>query len=118
MQKEVVMGVVLAPILEGKLEAWKAWCEDLQGPQKEAVADFNRRYGLTRHSSWLTETPAGPVAIAIHEDPGAEELMPKLAGSQNEFDIAFKQALLDIHGMDVTQPPPGPMPELYFDSSG
>jgi len=37
--------------------------------------------------------------------------MPKLAASRNEFDILFKEHLLAVHGMDVTQPPPGPMPE-------
>ena len=112
------MGVILAPILEGQLDAWKEWCADLQGAHKEAIVDFNRRYGLTRHAAWLTETPAGPAAIALHEGPGGDELMPKLAASQNEFDILFKEHLLAVHGMDVTQPPPGPMPELYFDTSG
>ncbi|HJO83709.1 MAG: hypothetical protein QGG34_14035 [SAR202 cluster bacterium] len=43
--------------------------------------------------------------------------MPKLAASQNEFDVSFEQSLLGIHGLDVTQPPPGPMPELLLDSS-
>jgi hypothetical protein len=112
------MGVVLAPILEGQLDAWKKWCADLQGPQKEAVADFNKRYGLTRHASWLAETPAGPMVIALHEGPGSDELMPKLAASDNAFDISFKEHLLAVHGMDVTQPPPGPMPKNYFDSTG
>ncbi|MDP6073305.1 MAG: hypothetical protein QGG34_17435 [SAR202 cluster bacterium] len=111
------MGVILAPILDGKVDAWKSWIGELEGPKKDALSDFNRRYGLTRHAAWLAETPGGPVAVALHEGPGSEELMPKLAGSQNKFDVSFKQALLDFHGMDVTQPPPGPMPELYFDSS-
>ena len=112
------MGVILAPILEGKLEAWKAWIGELAGSQKEALADFNRRYGLTRHAAWLTETPSGPFVIALHEGPGSDELMPKLGPSQIAFDISFKEHLKEIHGMDVTQPPPGPMPELYLDSSG
>jgi len=37
--------------------------------------------------------------------------MPKLAASRNEFDILFKEHLLAVHEMDVTQTPPGPMPE-------
>ena len=112
------MGVVLAPILEGKLETWKAWVAELEGSQKEALAEFNRRYGLTRHAAWLTETPGGPAVIALHEGPGSDEFMPKLGPSQIAFDISFKERLKEIHGLDVTQPPPGPMPELYLDSSG
>jgi hypothetical protein len=53
----------------------------------------------------------------LHEGPGSDDLMPKLAASQNEFDVSFEQSLLGIHGLDVTQPPPGPMPELLLDSS-
>ena len=75
------MGVVLAPIVEGKLETWKAWCAELTGPRKEEMADFNRRYGLTHHRSWLAETPGGPAVIALHEGPGSDEFMPKLAAS-------------------------------------
>lgn len=112
------MGVVLAPILKGQLDAWKAWIGELEGSKKEALADLNRRYGLTRHASWLTETPGGPAVIALHEGPGSDDFMPKLGASQNEFDIWFKERLQDVHGLDVNQPPPGPMPELYLDSSG
>ena len=112
------MGVILAPILEGQLDAWKSWCEELQGSQKDAVADHNRRFGLTRHAAWLAETPAGPMAIALHEGPGVDDYMHKLAESQNEFDLKFKEILLNVHGMDFNQPPPGPMPELYFDTTG
>jgi len=25
---------------------------------------------------------------------------------------------MEVHGMDITQPPPGPMPEKYVDSAG
>ncbi len=114
---EDVTGVILAPIIEGKLDAWKSWIQELEGPQKDALADFNQRYGLTRHAAWLAETPAGPMAVVLHEGPGSDDLMPKLAASQNEFDVSFEQSLLGIHGLDVTQPPPGPMPELLLDSS-
>ena len=112
------MGVVLAPIIQGKLDTWKQWVHELSGglPGQE-LADFNRRYGLTRHAAWLVETPSGPAVIALHEGPGADELMQKLAPSQHRFDISFKEKLKELHGMDVTQPPPGPMPELYLDSS-
>lgn len=96
------MGVILAPILEGQLDAWKEWCADLQGAHKEAIVDFNRRYGLTRHAAWLAETPAGPAVIVLQEGPGGGEVMPKLAASQNEFDILFKEHILAVHGMDLT----------------
>ena len=42
--------------------------------------------------------------------------MAKLGPSQHEFDTWFKEKILEVHGLDVTKPPPGPMPELYLDS--
>ena len=50
------------------------------------------------------------------EGPGSDDFMPKLAASQHEYDVSFKEMILDVHGMDVTQPPPGPLPKLYLDS--
>ena len=110
------MALIVTPILDGKVDAWKQWIADLQGSRSNDLTDMNKRYGLTVHSAWLAQTPSGAVVVAIHEGPGSGEFMPKLAPSLNEFDIMFKQKLLEVHGMDVNQPPPGPMPELYLDS--
>ena len=113
------MGVILAPIVEGKLEDWKAWTRDeLMCSRSEEFKDFNSRYGLTRHAAWLAETPTGPVVIALHQGSGEEDFMPQLAASDKEFDGWFRDKIKVMHGLDVTQPPPGPMPELYTDSGG
>ncbi|MDA1348910.1 MAG: hypothetical protein O3A47_08585 [Chloroflexi bacterium] len=108
------MGVILVPIVEGKLDVWKQWIGELNGSRQREFASFNSRYGLIKHEAWLAETPAGPVVIAIHEGPGSDDLMPKLGPSQDSFDVWFKGKLNDIHGMDVTQPPPGPMPVRHL----
>jgi hypothetical protein len=111
------MGVVLAPIVDGKLDAWKEWIAEMQGAKSEEFKDFNRRYGLTRHAAWLAETPMGPMVIALHEGPGSDGFIANVGASDNEFDkVWFNQKLIEIHGMDTSQPPPGPMPELYLDS--
>lgn len=107
-------GVVLAPIVEGNLDAWKAWIGELNGSRQEEFASFNSRYGLTKHEAWLAETPASPAVIAIHEGPGSDDLMPKRGPSQESFDVWFKSKLVELHGMDVTQPPLGPMPARYL----
>ena len=49
------MPVILAPILEGKLQAWEDFARQLSGPKFE---DLNSRHGLTRHAAWLAETLA------------------------------------------------------------
>ena len=102
------------PIVEGKLDTWKQWIEELNGSRKQEFSSFNSRYGLTKHEAWLAQTPAGPMVIAIHEGPGSGDFMPKLGPSQDSFDVSFKEKLMEIHGLDVTQPPPGPMPVRHL----
>ena len=64
------MAVILAPIVEGKLQDWKDWAGEWNGSKE--LEDFNNRYGLTRHAAWLAETPAGPMVIVLLEGPGAD----------------------------------------------
>jgi hypothetical protein len=104
------MGLVIAPVKEGKLEEWKKWAKSFSGDQKKAFDDFNKKHGLTRHDAWLAETPNGPVVVALHEGPGAETFMMNVAKSTDKFDIDFKEKLAELHGMDLSGPPPGPMP--------
>ena len=47
------MGLVVVPILDGKLNAWKQWIEEVNGPRRADIEDFNRRHRLTRHRAWL-----------------------------------------------------------------
>ena len=107
-----------APILEGKLDTWKQFAEDWANSGAGAGADYNQRHGLTRHRTWLTETPSGPAVIVLTEGSGAGEELMKVATSDHEDDVRFREFVKDVHGMDLTQPPPGPLPELVFDLGG
>ena len=110
------MGIIVAPILKGKLETWKEWIKEMSGPRKKELQDFNRRYGLTRHAAWLAETPAGTMVVALHQGPGGDEFMANVGPSKHEFDVWFKETIKEVHGFDLTQPPPGPPPTLFLDS--
>jgi len=105
------MGLVIAPLKKDKLADWRKWAESLSGEQKEAFDDFNRKYGLTRHDAWLSETPMGPVVVALHEGPGSDSFMQDVGKSNDSFELHFKEKLMEFHGMDLNAPPPGPMPE-------
>ena len=57
----------------------KSWIKDLNGPQADEFRDFNKRYGLTRHAAWLTETPMGQAVIALHEGPRSDSFLTSVA---------------------------------------
>jgi hypothetical protein len=40
-----------------------------------------------------------------------------LATSHDPFDVEFRAFLLDVYGLDLSQPPPGPLPEQVLDWS-
>ena len=103
------MGLVVVPIENNKVEAWKDWAKSLANEKSSEFSDFNKKYGLTRHDAWLAETPGGAVVVALHEGPGADEFMSKIAQSNGSFESYFKEKLKDFHGMNFDGPPP-PMP--------
>lgn len=104
------MGLVVVPIKEGKLEAWKSWNKRFSLERRNEFEDLNKRYGLTRHNVWLAQTPVGAMAVVLHEGPGSDTFMQDLAKSENSFDVWMKESIEDFHGMDLGAPPPLPMP--------
>ncbi|WP_340114007.1 hypothetical protein [Maribellus mangrovi] len=110
------MGLVIVPLKKDKLGEWKKWADSLNGDQKQAFDEFNKKHGITRHDAWLAETPEGPVVVALHEGPGADDFMQNVADSQGSFEVDFKEKLMEYHGMDLAGPPPGPMPVKMISS--
>ena len=104
------MAVVLVPVASDKAGPWKAFAEELTGPKKAEFSEFNARYQLTKHEAWWCETQAGYFVVAIHEGAGADSFLKKLGASNHKFDTWFRDKLQDIHHMDLSKPPPGPMP--------
>lgn len=60
---------------------------------------------------WLVQTPEGPLAVVNHEGPGEADFMQKVTTSDHPFDKWFRNSISGFHGIDFSQPPPGPMPE-------
>lgn len=103
------MAAMAAPIAPGKLDAWEAWIAELKGPRKAEFDDMNQRMGLTGHRVWLQQTPDGHhLAIIVHDGPGADAFMGKVMTSDHEFDAWFRGNVAEVHGMDLSAPPPPP----------
>jgi hypothetical protein len=112
------MGLVLVPIVPEKLESWKEWINEISTTKIDEFNDFNSRMNLSGHKVWLAQTPGGPMAVVSHEGPGGDEMMQKLAASDHPFDQWFMERVSEFHGMDFSQPPPGPMPEQMINWVG
>ena len=103
------------PLLSGKTEAWKRWVQDMAGARLREFQASRKRLGITREASFLQQTPQGDMAILYIETEDIARALQGLATSQNPFDVLFRQKTQELFGFDLTQPPPGPLPETVFD---
>ena len=80
--------------------------EELMGSRREEYQESRRMLGIHRELAWHQETPDGTVAVVYIEadDPGAA--MVGIGSSEEPFDRWFRERMSDIHGLDLTQPPP------------
>ena len=108
------LGMAL-PLLPGKTESWKRWTQEMAGPRLSEYQASRQHLGITREASFLQQTPQGDMAVLYIEAEDIIRVFQGLASSQEPFDVLFRQRTQEFFGFDLTQPPPGPLPETVFD---
>ena len=97
------------PVLPGKD------ARDIATEMKSRPREYEqsrRRLGITMERAYLQHTPMGDFVTAYIEAEGdVLEKFGKLATSDLDIDRYFVKAVKEIHGADLTQPMPGPLPE-------
>ena len=104
-----------APILPGKLETWQEFNKELDGARHDEFIASRKRHGITRQRVWHQQTPMGDFAVIHVQGPNAETMMPQIGASTDPFGVWFRGKVMEIHGLDMTQPPPGPPPALVHE---
>ena len=102
------------PALPGVGDKLRTLADECRGPRRAEFEDFHRRTGLTHEAWFLQQSPQGELFIlTLDGDPvGAVQ---KLAASEHPFDRWFKERSREVHGVDFSQPLPGPPPEQVFE---
>jgi hypothetical protein len=106
------MNVIAVPLIENKVQAWKAWTRECQGRRREEFEAFNERMELTLHRAWLTKGREQPLVIVVYDGPGADTFLEKLAKSNEPFDKWFRERISEYHGIDFSKPVVAPSAEL------
>lgn len=107
--------VNVSPILPGKTEEWRAFVRELTGPRQEQFAESRRKAGV-RERTFLQTSPLGDLVIVALEGEDPAGAFQQMMEQDDEFTRWFLDQVQRVHGVDVTQPPPGPPPELVADS--
>jgi len=97
------------PVLPGKD------ARDIATEMKSRPREYEqsrKRLGITMERAYLQHTPMGDFVTSYIEAEGdLGEAFGKLATSDLDIDRYFAQAVREIHGADLSQPMPAPLPE-------
>jgi hypothetical protein len=116
-------GIVLTfPILAGKVEAWRRFCQELSGSRQKPYEASRQRLGITRERLALVETAFGSTAVTTLEAPDVDQALGQIIASLLPFDIWYRERLQELHGINLagyeqfSQPAPLPQnQEVFFD---
>ncbi len=104
------------PLPPGRTDAWRRFMDELKGRRRAELQDMLRRAQLTQHNFYLQQMPQGDIAIVYLEGDVAHAFH-HFATSNHPFERWVRQQVLETEGVDLTQPPPGPLPEAVLEAS-
>ncbi len=103
------------PILPSKTEQWKHFSQEMAGPRHREYEASRKRLGISREVAYLQQTPQGDMAVVYFEVQDIPSVFEGFGRSQEPFDVWFREQVKEIHGLDFSEPLPGPLPEAIVD---
>jgi hypothetical protein len=105
---------VVLPLLPGKQEAWRQFCQTLQGSRRCAYDAWREQMGIAQEEAWLSQTAQGDLVHVHLQVEHPEHVLADLSTSHRPFDRWLRQQLLELHGLDLAQLVPASAHELIF----
>ncbi|MBI5959601.1 MAG: hypothetical protein HY866_12745 [Chloroflexi bacterium] len=95
-------GIILTfPIMAGKVEAWRRFCQELAGSRKQTYEASRRRLGITRERLTLVETAFGSAAVTTLEAPNVDWALGQIISSSLPFDRWYREQVRELHGINL-----------------
>ena len=95
-------GIVLTfPILAGKVEAWRRFCQELSGSRREMYEASRQQLGITFERLALVETAFGSTAVTTLEAPDVNQALGQIIASERPFDSWYRERLQELHGVNL-----------------
>jgi hypothetical protein len=95
--------VLTIPILAGKVEAWRRFCQELSGSRLEMYEESRRRMGIGRERMTLVETPFGSTATTTLEAQNIDRTLAQIVSSKLPFDSWYRERLEELHGVNLSR---------------
>lgn len=106
---------IALPCLPGGADELRSIARDISGPRRTEFEQFHRRAGLSGERWFLQQTPQGELCIVVLEGDPMHALQ-HLATSGEPFERWFREGIKRVHGVDFTEPLPGPAPEMVLEA--
>jgi len=103
---------LVVPVLPGKEDVLRRFYEEVDGARRDDYERSEQRLGITKEVAWRAEVETGSVTVVYIESDDFERAFGQFVQSQDEFDLWFKERVLDISGLDLNNPPEMELPEL------
>jgi len=97
-------GIVLTfPIVAGKVEAWRRFCQELAGSRRKTYEASRQRLGITLERLALVETAYGSTAVTTLESPDLGRALGQIIASELPFDVWYRERLQELHGVNLAR---------------
>ena len=104
------------PIPANKIDQFKRFTKELMTTRKADFMASRKKLGV-HERTFLQHTPHGDMVLVTLEGANPHKAFAEFGAGTDPFTTWFKQQVMEIHGMDLGGPPPGPMPEMIVDSN-
>jgi hypothetical protein len=96
------------PILPGQEETDRRLFAELQGARRADYEAAWHRLGVKAERVWHQQTPQGTFAVVYLEADDLDQVFGGLASSDDLFVVWWREQIKTVHGVDLSQPRPGP----------
>ena len=93
--------VLTFPIVAGKVEAWRRFCQELSGSRRQMFEASRRNLGMTRERLVLVESAFGSAAVTTLEAPDVGWMLGQIITSDLPFDRWYREQVRELHGVDL-----------------
>ena len=102
------------PILPGKTDAVKAFFKTVKDEKWKDYERVQKNAGIEKEQDFLQVTPMGDMLLIFLESKDIQKTFMTIAASKDPFDLWYMEEMKKNTGVDFSQPPAGPMPEMLI----
>ena len=100
------------PIQPGKSTTARAFLQQLESDRRRDYAASEQRLGITKEVWAVQQSPMGDLFVVFFQGADIGGAVSAFVASHDEFDLWFKEQVLETTGVDLNVAPAGPLSDI------